>query len=872
MRSLRRIFLLLRAVFQRRRVERELDAELAAHLEAETAELIAAGLSPEQARRQARATMGSLPTISDQCRDARGTAGWDSLRQDVRFGARVLRRSPTFAAVSVLVAAIGTGSAVAGFSLVDQVLFRPLPYPQPERLVQIDGVGGMRGPFETLRSNARLARYAAHQGLTAFTAAADPWPERIEGSVVSANFFQVLGAAPILGRTFDEGEDRRGAPRVAVLSHRFWTERFVADPGVLGQGLTLDEHDYKIVGVMPPGFDFPAREARLWIPMQLDPEDQGAYWGASGLWVFARVVDGVGLAQAEAELRTWIPQIRDMFPWRMPDRWGAGAQMVDLKEALTGDARASLLLLFGVVVLVWMAAVVNVGSLVVGHATSRTREFALRSSLGASRTRLWRQLLTESALLAGLGGILGLAVAAGELLVLKRLLPSDVPRLLEASLDVRAVAAAFLATVLTATFLAAASTGRGRGAAAAADRSTPPRGARRTNGALVTLEAAFAVVLLVGAGLLLRSLWEVLQVDAGFRVESVVTADLHPDQAGATSPEAGQALFDRVREQVRGLPGVEAVAAVYPRPLSEEVAAVTVALEDHPRPAKDPQLVFWSSAATEGLFEALEVPILHGRSITEADVAESPPVAWVTRATAERFWPGESPIGRRLRPVWEKEWRTVVGVVGDLKNYKITGPPDWVDGEIFLPLPQAVSQPKSLALVFRVAGPVGGLASELRDQAEAVCPGCAVSRFETMERVTARASKAPRSLAWLVAGFAGVALLLACAGVFGVVAQSLEVRSRELGVRVALGASRMRVAWLLLLPSLRQTLVGALIGLFAAWALSGSIRSLLFGIAPTDPIGFLAAPAALCLATAIGCAAPILRAIRTDPAQTLRET
>jgi predicted permease len=851
-----------------------MEAELAEHLECETSELIARGVPPTEARQRAAATMGRMDRIKEECRDSRGTAGWEQLKQDIAFGVRLLLKNRTFSSMALATMALGIGSTTAVFSLIDGVLIRPLPFTASDRLFHASDIE-MRGPFDTLRANSRLADYAAHLGVRAFNTTGRDWPERVKGSEVSANFFHVLGASPLVGRTFAEGEDRPGKLRAVVLSHAFWVQRYAERRDVIGQQLTLDEATYEIIGVMPPGFQYPTAAANFWVPMRLDPRAVGEYWGSGGLSVFARLREGVKPEAAQSELRAWIPQIRRMFPWRMPDAWGVGVGLTGLRDHLVAGAKVRSLLLLGVVALVLLIAIVNVVNLMIGQTTARQRELTLRASLGATPGRLVRQLLTEAVVLAATGGLLGTLLAFGQLTLLKHLLPPDTPRLAEVAIDGRILVFAALVSLGSGLLFGLWPAWRARTqrslTALEGSRSTLSAMGLRTDAALVMTEAAFATILLVGAGLLLHSLWAMLQVDPGFRVESVITAELSPGRAVAASLEKTVALFEQVRVKLAAYPGVIDVAAMNVLPLTPETSAFTAAIEDHPRPPQEPQFPLWSTAVTPEHLETLGIRLLQGRRFTAADRQGAQPVVLIGRATARRYWPDRNPIGRRLRPVSQKEWRTIVGVVDDVKNYSITGPPSWVEGEVYVPMAQAISTPKVVSLIARLGGDSGSFEKHLPEMIREICASCAVGKIARMETVVAAAVEAPRSMAWLVGGFALLALGLAAAGIYGVVSHGVLRRTRELGVRIALGASRGRVAWLVVGSSLRYTLVGTIVGLSASWALARWIKTLLYGVAEHDLVSFSLPPVVLAAVAILASLFPMYRAVRIDPAKSLRE-
>jgi predicted permease len=851
-----------------------MEAELASHLEEEARELMTRGVDPAEARRRAFGTMGHTGLIREECRDARGTAAWERFKQDVTFGFRLFLKNRTFTVASLATLALAIGSTTAVFTVVDHLLLRPLPFPAPDRLYYAVDVS-LRGHFDVMRTNSKLADYAAHLGIGEFNMRTPDSPERVTGSRVSANFFRVLGGTPLFGRDFKDGADRPGAARTVILSNAFWMQRYGAARNVLGRQLVLDDVPYEIIGVMPAGFSFPSPEANFWIPMRLDPRAAGDYWGINVCSTFARLHNGVSPQTAASELRTWTPRVHAMFPWRMPDSWAEDVALTPMRDHIVAATRVRGLLMMAAVALVLLIAVVNVANLTIGQAASRQAEFTLRVSLGATPGRLGRQVLTESVLLAAVGGSLGALLAFGELELLKYWLPSDTPRLPEISID---------RTILL--FTAAVSMGSGLliGLLPAVrarflhsmvpmndGRSGIGRKGIRTDAALIACETAFATILLVGAGLLLHSFWLMMHAPMGYQVHSVVTAELSPDRVTAASLEKTIALYRDVREKIASYPGILNVAAMSQLPLSSHPAANTFAIEDHPRAPDAPQFVFWTTAVTPEHLDTLDIRLLRGRAFTEADEKNSEPAVLISRATAQKFWPSANPIGRRLRPVWESRWRTVVGVVDDVKTYSMTGPPEWVDGEIYVPLTQATAPPQNLALVARLGNDPSAFERALPGIVRGVCGSCAVSKIDSMADVVSGVVAMPRSLAWLVGGFALLALMLAAAGVYGVVSHGVLRRRREIGIRLALGASPGSAGWLVLASSLRQVAIGTAVGLGAAWVLVRWMESLLYGVARHDVVSFALPPAVLITVALLASLLPMLRASRIDPAQSLRE-
>ena len=866
MRHVQQLLLKIRAILFRSRVEREMEAELAAHLDAEARELTARGMDPVEARRRAAATMGRVDLIEEECRDSRGTAFWEHLKHDALFGVRLLFKNRTFSVMAIATTALAIGATTAVFSVVDGVLLRPLPFAAPDRLYHATDVD-LRGHFDVLRANSRLADYAADLGVQAFNTRGRDWPERVSGTQVSANFFRVLGVGPLFGRDFADDANRPGAQRTAILSHAFWAQRYGARRDIVGQQLVLNDVPFEIVGVMPEGFQYPSPDAAFWIPMVLDPRAIGDYWGLSAASTFARLHEGVTARAAISELRAWTPRVHAMFPWRMPNDWGTEITLEPMREHMVAGVRERSLLLLGAVALVLLIAIVNVANLMIGQTAARQAEFALRVSLGATPGRLARQLLTESLLLALAGGTLGTLLAFGQLALLKRLLPAGTPRLAEVSIDGGIISFTAAVTLGSGLLFGLLPAWRARSQNL---RTSLSRVGRRTDAALVSSEAAFATILLVGAGLLLHSFWAMLHVAQGYRVESVVTAQLSPDRSITASLEKTIALYRGVREKLASYPGAIDVAAMSHLPLSSEIAAISCAIEDHPRPPQAAQFVLWTTAVTPELIDTLGMRLLQGRGVTSADSQDSDPVVLVSRAMAQKYWPNRSPIGRRLRLVYQDRWRTIVGVVDNVKAYTLKGPPDWVDGEIYVPFTQATTVPRNLALVARVSNDPSAFERSLPRLAREVCATCAVSQVARMETVVSGAAAAPRSLAWLVGSFAAIALLLAAAGIYGVVSHGVLRRTRELGVRLAIGASPASVAWLVVRSSLRQVIAGSVAGLAASWVLARWIASLLYAVPSHDAVSFLLPPVLLVAIALIASLLPMVRAAHIDPATSLR--
>lgn len=657
----------LRAIFRRAAVEREMEAEMADHLATEIEDLTRRGNSAGQAEKRARETMGRLDILKEECRDARGVTWWDHFRQDAVFASRLLAKNRTFSVMALATMALAIGSTSAVFSVVDAVLVRPLPYREPERLFTVEGLE-TQGPFDVMRAGSRVADYAAHQNVRPlnFMSPGQPLPERIKGSEISANLFDVLGVKPLVGRSFAQGEDRVGRARVAILSYQFWKQQYNGRPDILSRTIVLDDQSYEITGVMPREFHFPSPEAQVWIPIVLDPRSAGDYWGKGGTEIVGRLRAGAALEDARTELRVQVPRIRTMFPWQMPDAWPGDLQLRKLRDAIVQDARLRQWMLAVAVGLMLLIAVVNVANLMTGQTTARAHEIAVRTSLGATPGRLARQLVTEALVLTILGGLLGVALGYGQLRLLLRFLPADTPRLTEIAMDSRVLAFAAAVSVLSGLligFWPAWRAWRQQAPIHSVDSGrsfTAGVGGVRADSLLVTVEAGFVTLLLIASALLLRSFWTMLQVDPGFRVESVVTAELTANPSAVRSRVQQAALWEQIRQKLAAYPGVRGVAAMNVRPLTPQVTVFAAAIEDHPRPPQAPQYVLWTTAISPEYLDVLDIKLLAGRGFSDSDRANSAPVVLVSRSTAQRFWPGGNPIGKALKPVSDKQWRTIV--------------------------------------------------------------------------------------------------------------------------------------------------------------------------------------------------------------------
>jgi putative ABC transport system permease protein len=797
--------------------------------------------------------------------------------QDLRFAARGLWRQPGFTAVAVVTLALGIGANSAIFSVVNGVLLRPLPYREPERLVTALHAGRYPvagGNFLDWRAQSRSFERAA---------AAQAWGPRQGGTLtgwgrpetiapalqVTADLFDVLGVPPLMGRTFAPGDDRPGAPRTVVLSHRLWQRRFGGQPDIVGQTLTLDGQGYTVIGVMPAGFEFAPfwiRNAELFVPLDLSARAQDRK--GESLRLFARLGPGVTRAQAQAET--------DAI-WRRIDQEHPGTTRPDvvigsLTEQVVGQVRRPLLVLLAGVGFVLLIACANVANLLLARSGARRREIGIRSSLGASRGRLVRQLLTESLVLALAGAAAGLLLAHWGVSLLAALGPRDLPRLQDITVD---------GAVLAFTLGVAALTGVlfGTGPAlrlTAADVQTALReggrgsteGARggRFRGALVVVEVALALVLMVGAGLMVRSFERLRAVDAGFDPRHVVAVSLPAAAARSEDPEARRALYRAVIQRVRALPGVAEAGGINHLPIGGDIwqRELAVVGAPVPPPGEEPHAVY--RIITPGYLPALGLSLRRGRDFTDRDAPGAPGVAIVNEALARALWPGQDPLGKQIRVQdGGPELREVVGVVGDAKQRDWTARPL---PEMYLAYLQNPSS--TLSLVVRGSGDPAGLGAAVQREIWACDPMLPASRVASMEQVVADALGQPRFHLLLLNLFAAVALLLAAVGIYGVMAQAVSQRTHEIGIRMALGAQAWQVRRMVLRQGMALAAAGAAAGLGAAGALTRLMRALLFEVSPTDPLTFLLLPALLIGVALLACWLPARRAAALPPMAALR--
>ncbi len=818
-----------------------------------------------------------------------------TLLQDVRYGLRTLRKAPGFTAIVILTLAVGIGANTAIFSIVDGVLFRPLPFMEPERLVKItaDAPGAGLHDFGTSEPELRdlQARSDIFDGVSAVwpvsgDVTGGSQPERIELVVTSPNYFSLLGVHPQIGRILGPQDQAEGMGEAALISNAFWQRAFGSDPRVLGRRIRIDGDAYTIVGVMPPGFRNPGRtvasdtdifgSAGFAADPFPKPPQRSAHFIPGAI---ARLRPGLSLPAAQAKLDSFTAQWRAQFANDYRASAGFTLRLEPLKESLTGSLRPLLLTLLGAVGIMLLIGCANVANLLLVRAAGRQREMALRQSLGARRSRLIRQVLTESLLLAGAAGAVGVAAASTSLRLLLYLAPANVPRLSEVVIDGRVLLFATALCLITGVLFGLAPALQISGFNLASYLKESARGtssSRRQNGAstaLVAAEFAICLILMTGAGLLVRSFWKVTEIDPGFKPQNAMKAQMwlpvpnDPKQDFYAPLQTRTAFTREVLRRVRALPGVVHAAMTTNLPLSQGSTPLPITIEGAASRAGDATLADILGVSPD-YFQAMGTPLVAGRFFTETDQDGSQAVALVDRATAARYWPGASPIGQRLKRgslQSTSPWATVVGVVGDIRHDAIetAGVP-----HIYFSIYQFSS--RTLGLVVRSRADPAGLGESLRREIQAVDPNLPVFGIRTLSSLVAAALTPHRFSAQLMGGFAALALLLAAIGIYGVLAYFVGQRVREIGVRMALGATAAEVAGLVLLQGMYPILAGTAIGIAGSFACSRLLEQLLYGVSASDPLVYAAVPAFLLAIALLASYIPAWRATRIDPIIALR--
>jgi putative ABC transport system permease protein len=863
----------LRALFRKEDLNQELSDELAFHLEKQIEQNIAAGMSANESRCAALKSFGGVEQVKEECRDAWGVRFIDTLLQDIRFGLRMLAKNPGFTAVAVLTLALGIGATTAIFTVVNGVLLRPLPYPHPEELVYVQeilekfGVTPVAGnrEFAAWRNQSRTLSPVAAYTNSWFNLTGGGEPERVTGGLSTSSFFTLLGVRPVAGRLFLPEEDRPGGPPVVILSEALWKRRYGGDPSVVGKGVTLDGTTYTVVGVLPATFVIPEKskmDYALWVPLAESDTGAGPF---RTVRVIGRLRPGTSLATSRSELNTILQSTRAGGA----HGWVEGVAISPWQEQIIEKSRLSLLLFLGAVGFLLLIACTNVANLLLSRAATRQKEITVRLTVGAGRARIVRQLLTESGLLALLGGLLGLVLARWGKDLLVAFISPNLPALEPIVLDYRVLGFSLALAVVTGLAFGMvpalqASKASLNEVLKEASRSAPEsRPGLLFRNLLTVCETALAMVLLVGAGLLFRSFLRVRGVDMGFESQNILsmTVDLTPSQYA--TPKVQAAFFQQVMERIRGMEGVRSVAGSTCPPLGNRSTMVTTMLKVEGQAIDVPVASF--AAVSPDYLRTMGIPLALGRYFTDADRETSPSVAIVDESFARRYCPGGKCLGGRIVSwVRRKDMMTIVGVAGNAR--------DAAEGEpspkIYIPYSQA-SEPFMTILV-RTAGSPKLWASAVRAQVASVDKNQPPHDLMPLEDLRAESLTPRRVNMLLVGAFAALGLILASVGIYGVVSYSVSQRTHEIGVRMALGAERSDMLKLVVGQGLGSVLIGTGIGLVASRALTRLLGSMLFGVKPTDPLTFVAVALILTAVALVACYIPARRATKVDPMVALR--
>jgi len=867
----------LSSFFRGARMDRELEAEMAAHLEFATEENVQHGMTAEEARRQALVHFGGTQQAKENHRDSRGIPALDELHQDLRYTFRTLRKDRAFAVIAILILALGIGANIAVFSVVNTILLRPLPFPDSRQLAWLTanhGNGGVSaltynvGSYEEFRrhnqSFQEVTSFMPFWGDSTFNMTGRGEPQHLQAVMVSDNFFQTLGVRPALGRDFLPAECLKGGPHAVLLTHAFWQQRFAADPGIVGQPITLDNSAAIVVGVLPASFDFPSV---FWPGLQVDVfipgiMDEMRNWG-NALVMLGRLKPGISLAQAQAEANVLLPQLRAAHPEWYEEY---SADISSLKDHVSGKLRRSLFVLWGAVGLILLIVCVNLANLLLARMASRSKEFAMRSALGASRGRLTRQLLTESLVLSGAGGILGAALAFIVTSYLAHQGSIVLPLLNSIRLDGAALYWTLLITLAVGILFGLAPGLILSGANVQDSLKHAGRGLSegrqhdRLRSIMVISEVALSCVLLVGAGLLLRSFLHVLDVDLGFQPSHAAALTIDYD-SGKDGVNRGPVLQE-ILANVKALPAIESAGVVDMLPLdrnrSWELSAVG---RDYRKGEEQVAIV---RIITPGYLQAMGIHLNEGRDFTWQDASGTEPVVIINETAAQHHWPAESPVGRLASGMGKKPAR-VIGVVSDVRVSSLENSPG---AEMYIPATQA--GPEGAELVVRSSLPPEILTPTVIATLRKLYPAQPATVFRPVQSLVDHAVSPRRFFVFLVGTFAALGLVLAALGIYGVISYSVIRQTQEIGIRMALGATASRIQLGVLSKSLRLALIGLALGAGASFAVSKVTASLLFKTEPTDPTTFITAFFLLLAVAVLAGYLPALRATQIDPTIALR--
>jgi len=872
--------------------EAEITEELSQDLDDRYERLILDGLAKEEAYRRVLSELSQSDRWTSDLRRVESAhhkiiAGDHSranllsdLWQDLRYASRVLLKTPGFTAVAVIALALGIGANSAIFSVINSVLLRPLPYKDPDRLTMIWEEASKNGYPQDTPTAANFADWRdqnqSFEGMAAIadqsfnlTGAGDP--EKLEGRRVSYNLFALLGVDPQLGRTFTAEEDQAGANRVVLLSHMLWQRRFASNPDIVGKSLTLNNGSYTVVGVMPPQFQFPTPEDELWVPIAFDSRE-AANRHRHYLEVLGRLKPGVTTDGAQADMTTIAVRLQQQHPDSNTD---IGAVITPLQDQVVGDIKPALMILLGAVGLVLLIACANVANLLLARAAVRQKEIAVRVALGASRFRLVRQFLTESVLLGTLAGIVGLALSLVGLFFLRAFIPPNIAQAKVTSIDLRVLGFTLLISILTGLIFGLAPATQ---AAKFNLNETLKEGGRdassgsnsnRVRGLLVIAEVAVSLVLLIGAGLLINSFRRLRNTDPGFRADNLLTMKIVLPEPKYQEHKQRSAFYSDVINRIESLPGVKSAAVTTNLPLYRQGNSTGIMIEGRPEPPPGQDIIITTRIVSPKFFETMGIQLLKGRPLSDEDKTNTPGVVVISETMAQRYWPGEDAVGKRIfpgRPERPEDWLQIVGVVNDVRQFQLDVEPK---PQMYLTYKQAgFFAPRDL--VVKTDVDPASMASTVRRTVWEIDKDQPVSNISTMNEILAESIARQRFIMLLLGIFAAVAMLLAAVGIYGVMSYSVAQRRSEIGIRMALGAQKLDVLKLAVGQGLKLVCIGVVLGLAGAFALTRLMSSLLFGITATDPSTFIGISALLIAVALIASYVPARRATKVDPLTVLR--
>ena len=799
----------------------------------------------------------------------------ESTFKDLRFAFRGLLKRPGFTVVALVALALGIGANTAIFSLVNAVVLQPLPFPEPDRLVWVYGNirnAGNRASVSPLdfldyrNQNKTFEQFAASTTLPVpVTLTGSGEPERLQASTITGNYFDVFGVVPAFGHGFTLANEQSGQDQVTVLSYALWQKRFGGDPGIVGKTIVLDGKACEVIGVMGEGVSLP-QQAELWVPLNFNSSEDMKYRAAHFLRPIGRLKHGISLAQAQADTDVIAAQLEQQFP---ATNTGWSLRLIPLQEQLVGSSRTTVFILFGAVVFVLLIACANVANLLLVRAAARQKEIALRTALGASRWRIMRQMITESLLLAIIGGGLGALLATWGIQLLVKLSEDSLPPTVQVKIDATVLGFTLLISVLTGLLFGLAPAFRTMKVNLIDSLKEGTRGGgegtlrNRTRSLLVVFESAVAVVLLIGAGLLIRSLIALQQVDPGFQPENVLTMRVELPRFKYNSAEKGANFFQDLETRLTNLPGVEAVGFVTELPLSGQLNDVPFTVEGRPPVAPNERFDADFRRVNQNYFNALRIPLLRGRNFTEQEVRQSDKVVVVSQSLVNTVFPNEEPLGKRLLTGLGDEPYEIVGIAGDILDRSLQGQPF---PAMYMPT-RATGREN---VVIRTQGDPLSIAGAARKQVQGIDPDQPVAALKPMTDWVNSSVAAPRYRTTLLALFAALAMVLAATGIYGVMSYSVAQRTHEIGVRMALGARQVDVLKLVVRQGMILTVIGIVFGLTIAFALTRVMSSLLFGVTTKDPITFVVVAALLMAVALVACFVPARRATKVDPLVALR--